>query len=118
MRSNSSKAERAVVERGRKTEAVVDERLLARAVAAVHAAELSHHHVALVEEHDAVGREVVDETGRRLARRKAREVAGVVFNALAEAHLIEHLQIEHRALLQALRLYDAPVGIELGETLL
>ena len=111
-------AERAVVERGRKTEAVVDERLLARAVAAVHAAELSHHHVALVEEHDAVGREVVDETGRRLAGRKAREVAGVVFNALAEAHLIEHLQIEHRALLQALRLYDAPVGIELGETLL
>ena len=45
---------RAVVQRARQPEAVVDERLLARAVALVHAADLRHRLVGLVDEADEV----------------------------------------------------------------
>ena len=54
-------AERPVVERRGQPEAVVDQRLLARAVALVHAAELRHGLVRLVDEADEVVGEVVDE---------------------------------------------------------
>ena len=61
-------AQRPVVERRRQPEAVVDEVLLARAVALVHAADLRDRHVALVDEHERVARQVVDQRRRRLAR--------------------------------------------------
>ena len=59
--------QRPVVERRRQAKAVVDQRGLARAVAVVHAAELADHDVALVEEHQRVLRQVVDQRRRRLA---------------------------------------------------
>ncbi len=62
-------AERAVVEGRRKPEAVVDERLLARAVALVHASELRHGLVRLVDEDDEIVGEVVDERERVRAGR-------------------------------------------------
>ena len=61
-------------------------------------------HVALVEEHQRVLRQVVDQRRRRLARRRARQVARVVLDALAVADLLQHLEVEARALLEALRL--------------
>ena len=61
--------QRAVVERRRQAEAEVDERLLARAVAFVHPAELRHRLVRLVDEADEVVREVVDERERMRADR-------------------------------------------------
>ena len=53
-------------------------------------------------------REVVDQRGRRLARLAAREVARVVLDAVAEAHLLHHLEVVHGALLEALLLEEAP----------
>ena len=100
--------ERPVVERARQAEAVLDERLLARAVAAVHRADLRHGLVRLVDDEQEVLREVVDERGRRLARVAAREVARVVLDAVAEAHLLHHLEVVHGALLEALLLEEAP----------
>ncbi len=61
-------AQRPVVERRRQPEAEVDERLLARAVALVHATDLGHGLVRLVDEADEVGREVVEQRVRRRAR--------------------------------------------------
>ena len=109
--------ERPVVERARQAEAVLDERLLARAVAAVHRADLRHRLVRLVEDEQEVLREVVDERRRRLARLAAREVARVVLDAVAEAHLLEHLEVVHRALLEALLLEEAPCLVEAVEPL-
>src|SRR5690606_41170922 len=98
--------QRPVVQRRRQPEPVLDERLLARAVAAVHTAQLSDRDVALVDEHQRVGRQVVDERRRRIAWSRARKVARVVLDALAEAQFLQHLHVEARALLEPLRLYQ------------
>ncbi len=58
----------------------------------------------LVDEHQRVGRQVVDQRRRRLAGAAARQVARVVLDALAVADLGHHLEVEARALLDALRL--------------
>src|SRR5262245_11079293 len=67
--------QRSGVESARKTEAVLDERLLSCAVAPIHRAELRHGLVRLVEDEQEVLREVVDERRRRLARLSIREMA-------------------------------------------
>jgi hypothetical protein len=112
-RSNSSNFSGRLSSALGQPEAVLDQRGLARTVAVVHAAELADHLVALVQEHQRVLGQVVGQRGRRVARRGARQVAGVVLDALAVAHLAEHLQVEAGALLQALRLHQLALVHEL-----
>ena len=114
---NSSKRLRAVVERAGQAEAVVDERLLARAVALVHAADLRHGLVGLVDEADEVLGEVVDQAVRPVARAAAVEDPRVVLDAGAEAHLAQHLHVVLRALAQAVGLQQLALGLELGAAL-
>ena len=109
--------QRAVVERRRQAEAEVDQRLLARAVAFVHRRDLRDGLVRLVDEQQVVLREVIEQRRRRLARRAPRQVARVVLDALAAPHLLEHLEVVHRALLQALLLDQLVLGLELGQAL-
>ena len=104
--------ERPVVQRRGQPEAILHQRVLAGAVATVHAAQLADGDVALVDEHQRIGRQVIDERGRRLAGPRARQVPRVVLDALAEAQLLQHLQIEERTLLQALRLDQLALGME------
>ena len=96
--------QRPVVERRRQAEAVRDQHFLARAVAVVHAADLRHGLVALVDDDQRVVRQVVEQRRRRLARRAAGQVPRVVLDAVAVADLLDHLEIEHRPLVQPLRL--------------
>src|SRR5204863_4308546 len=63
---------RTIVDRAWQTETVFDERLLARAVAAPHAAHLRHRLMRLVDDHQKIFREVIDQRRRRLAGRAAR----------------------------------------------
>src|SRR5690606_2168569 len=93
-------AQRPVVERRRQTEAVFDQRLLARTVAAVHRTELRDRLVALIDDEQRIRRQVIEQTRRRLARRAAGEEPGVVLDAGAVADLADHLEIELRALLE------------------
>ena len=79
--------ERPVVDRRGQAEAEVDQRLLARAVALVHAADLRDRLVGLVDEADEVVGEVVDQRVRRAARRAAVEDPRVVLDPEAEAEL-------------------------------
>ena len=102
MRLELIEAQRPVVERRRQPEAVVHQVLLARAVAAIHAADLRDRDVALVDDHERIVRQIVDQRRRRLARLAAGQMARVVLDAFAEAHLVQHLEIEARALLDAL----------------
>src|SRR5580704_11723407 len=74
-------AEGAVVECGGEAEAVVDEVLLAAAVAMPHAVELRDSDVGLVDEDEEVAGEVVEEGWWRLAGETTGEVARVVLDA-------------------------------------
>ena len=109
--------QRPIVERRGKPEAVVDQDLLAGAVAVVHPAHLRQGHVRLVDDEQEVGREVVEQRRGRLAGGAAGEVPRVVLDAAAVAELLHHLEVEHRALVEALRLEQAPRLGQLGEPL-
>ena len=98
--------QRAVVKRARQAEAVIHQRALARVVAVVHGANLRHGDVRLVDEHQKVLREIVQQRERRVAGPAAVEVARIVFDAGAIADFAHHLNIVARALLQPLRLHQ------------
>ena len=105
-------AQRAIVERRRQPEAVLDERVLARAVALVHAAELRDRLVRLVDEADEVVREVVDQRAAASLRAPV-EDARVVLDPRAEAHLLQHLHVVLGALAQPVRLELLALELEL-----
>ncbi len=111
------KRQRPVVERRRQAEAVLDQHFLAGPVARVHAADLRHRLVAFIDDQDGVLRQVVQQRRRRLAGRPPGEVPRVVLDAVAVADLADHLEVEHRALVQALRFQHAPRALEVGQPL-
>ena len=111
-------AERAVVHARGQAEAVLGERGLAPVVAAEHAADLRHGDVALVDEHEGVVGQVLEQGGRRLAGIAAGEIARVVLDAGAGAGRLHHLHVEDGALLQALRLQQTAGVVQLVEALL
>ena len=102
----------AVVEGGREPETVLDEGLFPRAVSRVHAPDLRHGHVGLVDDDEGVLREVVHQGRRVLARLAPGQVARVVLDAVAIADLPQHLHVQERALLQPLRLEQPPARPE------
>ncbi len=57
-----------------------------------------------------VAGQVIEQTWRRLAGLAPGQVARVILDARAVAHLEDHLHIELRALLESLRFYE-PVGL-------
>ena len=105
-------AERPVVERRREPEAVLDQRLLARAVALVHAADLRHGLMRLVDEDEEVVAEEVEQRVWRRARRAPVEDARVVLDPVAVAELLQHLQVVLGALPDPVRLEQLPFGLE------
>ena len=102
----------AVIIRRRQAEAVVDEAFLACVVAVIHGAHLRQRDVALVDEEDEIVREVVQQRRRRGAGGAAGNNAGIIFNAGAEADLLQHFQIVLRPLADALRLKQLVVLLE------
>ena len=106
--------ERAIVERRRHAEAVIDEGLLARTVAVVHAAKLRNGLVRFVDEEQIVRGNVIEQRGRRFTGQAAGHVARIVFDAVAVADGAHHFDIEERALHDALRLDDFSLAPELA----
>ena len=95
-----------VVQGRGQAEAVVHQGLFAGLVPPVHALELGHGDVGFVDDHQGFPGQVVQQGRGRLARGPAGEVPGVVLDAVAEAQLLHHLQVEAGALLQALGLQE------------
>ena len=100
-----------VIGRGQ-AEAVVDQALFTRVVAVVHRAHLRQRHVALVDEEDEIVGEVVEQRRRRGAGGAAGDDAGIVFDARAEADLLQHFQVVLRPLADALRFEQLVVLLE------
>ena len=105
--------QRTVVQGRGQPEAVLHQRLLARAVAAVHAADLRQCLVGLVDDDQGVLGQVIHQGRGRLPRLAAGEVPGVILDPLAGADLAHHLQIEEGTLAQALRLEEFVGGLKL-----
>ena len=64
--------QRPVIQRRRQAESILDQRFLARPVAAIHGAQLPDGDVAFIDEHQRIAGQIVDQCGRRLAWRGAR----------------------------------------------
>ena len=107
-----------VVERRGQTKAVLHQRHLAGAVALVHAANLRHRDMALVDNAKHVLGEVIDKRKRRFSGAAPIEVTRIVLDARAKTHRLEQLKVVIGSLLQALRLEQLVLGLELGHALL
>src|SRR5262249_51876245 len=104
--------QRTIVERGWQAEAVFDQRFLARAVAAVHRAQLWNRLVAFIDHEQRVRWQVVEQAWRRLAALASRQVARIVLDARAIADFANHLEVKLRALLEPLRLDQLVVLVQ------
>ena len=98
------KAQGAVVQGRGQAEAIVHQGLLAGPVAPEHPPELGNGDVGLVDDHQGLPGQVIQEGRGGLPRGPARQVPGIVLDAVAVAQLLHHLQVEAGALLQALGL--------------
>ena len=96
---------------------MLDERRLPRQVAFVHAVELRHRHVRLVDHHEVVVGEVVEQRVRRGSRPAAVDMPRIVLDAAAEPDLAHHLQVVGRAHAQPFRLEQLALIVQLGEPL-
>ena len=96
---------------------MVDERLLARAIALVHPAELWHGLMRLVDEDDEVVGEVVDEGVRRAALGSRVDDPRVVLDPRSEAELLEELDVVLGALPQPVSLEQLASLLEPGHPL-
>ena len=104
--------ERPVVGGAGQAEAVLDQHLLAALVAVVHGLQLGAGDMALIHHQQPVVGEVIDQAFRRRAGGATGQVAGVILNAVAVAHLLQHLQVVGGALFQPLGLQQPPLQIE------
>ncbi len=94
-----------VVERGGQTEPVVDEHLLARTVAVVHAADLRDRDVRLVDDREELPRKIIKKRRRPFPRRASGQVPRVVLDPATVADLPEHFDI-------VLRAHSDPLGFQ------
>ena len=90
---------------------------LAAAVARMHAADLGHRHMALVDDAQEIVREIVDERVRGLSGLAPVQMPGVVLDAAAKAHGLQHLKIVVHTHLQPLGLKQLALLFKLLQTL-
>ena len=88
-------SERAIIERGGHAEAVIDQSLLARAVAVIHGVQLRNGLVRFVDEEQEIVRDVIEQRGRRFAGQASGHVARIIFDAVAIADGAHHFDVEH-----------------------
>ena len=107
-----------VVERAGQTEPMIDQNRFAGFVTLVHAADLRNGGVAFIDQQQIIlGKKVEQCVGSR-ARITTGDVAGVVFNALAEPHFMHHFQIVIRAHFDPLGFEQFVLRLEFGNAAL
>ena len=108
-------AKRPVVEGRGEPETVVDQSFFPRPVAPVHPDELGDRRMALVDEDQGAGGKVFHQRRGRLAGLPPGQVAGIVLDPLAVAHLLHHLDVEAGPLLEALGLQELVFRVQFPE---
>ena len=98
--------QRAIVQRRWHAKSIVDQRLLARAIAFVHSIELRNTLVRFIREQQIILRNVIEQRRRRLSRQAPRKMTRIVFHAVAITDGAHHLDVETRALPQTLRFHE------------
>jgi hypothetical protein len=68
--------------------------------------------MALVDKHQRVLRQVIQQSWRRLARQPSGEVAAVVLDTVAVSDLLDHLQVEKCALMDTLCLQQSSLPLD------
>ena len=106
-----------VVVRAREPEPVIDQGFLARAVAVIHAVELGNHLVALIDDHQEIVREIIEQAVGFLACLPPVEMPGVVLDPFAGSGLLDHLEIVPGPLFEPVRLDHPERGQDLIEFL-
>ena len=99
------------------TEAVLNQHLLAALVAVVHGLQLGAGDMAFIHHQQPVLGEVINQTFRRRSSRAAGQMAGIIFDTVAIAHLFQHLQVIGGALFEALGLQQTALFVEEIEAL-
>ena len=84
----------------------------------MHAANLRHRHMALIDDAEHILGKVIDQGKRRLTRLATVQMTRVVLDTVTKTHGLEHLEIIVGALLQTLCLEQLVGRLELGHTLL
>ncbi|OPZ72537.1 MAG: hypothetical protein BWY80_01107 [Firmicutes bacterium ADurb.Bin456] len=92
--------------------------ILTGAVPGVHPPYLGHSHVGLINNHDKIPGEVVQQGIGRLTGLPPRKMAGVILDAAAKAHLLHHFHIVTGPLFQALGLQQFFPGAQFGQAFL
>ena len=85
--------ERTVVERAGQPEAVVYEHGFARPISLIHTADLRDGGVRFIDHDQKISRKKIDNRIRLGAGRTTGQMSGIIFDPIAEAHLLQHLQI-------------------------
>ena len=78
----------------------------------VHPSDLRDRLVGLIDHHDKIIREVIDQRVRRLPRRKPCQMPGIVLDPGTESRLFEHFYIKVRPLRDALRFQELVLTLE------
>ena len=97
---------------------MLHQHFFASAVTIIHRAHLGDGYVALVDQHQEIIGEVIEQGSWLLTRFAVGEIATIVLDPLHEASLLEHFQIVLGALAQALRLKQLTVRLKPLFTLL
>ena len=118
MRLEFVELKRPVIERRRQAKTVIDQIFLARAVTFVHAPHLANADVRLIDEHQGIRWQIVNQGWWRLTCLAPGKMSRVIFNPLAETDLIEHFQVKLGALLDTLRLDQFVIANEVIDALL
>ena len=105
--------QRAVIQAARQPEPVLGQSDLAATVSFMHAADLRHRHMALVDDAQKIVREVIDQRIRRLSGLTPIKMSRVVLDAAAKPHGFQHLKIVVHAHLQPLSLKQLALFLEL-----
>ncbi len=78
----------------------------------IHPANLRDRLVAFVHDRQRIGRQIIQQRRGRRAGRASGQMSRVVLDPVAVSDLLDHLQIEHGPLVQAVRLQDLAFGFE------
>ena len=100
-----------------KAKTMLNQHLLAALVAVVHGLQLGAGDMAFIHHQQPVLGEVINQTFRRRSRRAAGQMAGIIFDPVAIAHLFQHLQVIGGALFEALGLQQTALFVEQIEAL-